>query len=97
MSGPVLSTGLNIFYTFTGFTGLSQNQRTKIQLAWNFFEMVQNSNAIISTANSGVNGDTRVLPIPFYTFTSNTEKNTFLLGQYYHQQAYPQYSFETIR
>lgn len=85
----VISTGTSYFWTFAGFQGLSGNQYRDYRLAWDYFELVQNSNAAISTAN----GTSNIPRFSYITFASEENRVRFKLGQLLHQQQYSNTNF----
>lgn len=87
MSLGAISTGTSVFWNFGGaFSGLSGGQQTEYKNAWNWFEIVQNSNARISTLGT----------FQFVKFRTNEERQQFILGQYLHQQVYPTNNFQSF-
>ncbi len=87
-----ISTGTSIFYNFTSFKGLSERQLYDYKRAWDWFEIVQNSNARQST----LNGSSNVIRFPYYTFSNVDDQQKFRLGQFLHQQVYSNDNFQSF-
>lgn len=93
MSAPgAISTGTSVFYNFTGFQGLSRGQYNDYRRAWEWFELIQNSNARIST----LNGNSNVIRFPYYTFSNAGDRDMFRQGQFLHQQIYSNDNFQSF-
>lgn len=79
-------------WPFQGFSGLRQSDLRKYKDAWNYFELVQNSNAQIST----MNGSSENISFPYFHFNTYASQNMYTFGQYLHQQKYPTENFQNI-
>jgi hypothetical protein len=87
-----ISSGTSVFYNFTGFQGLSENQRNDYKRAWDWFELVQNSNARQST----LNGSSGIIRFPYITFSNVNDQQKFRMGQFLHQQIYSNDNFQSF-
>jgi hypothetical protein len=79
-------------WSFQGFSGLRQSDLRRYKDAWMYFELVQGSNAQISTAN----GPSGILSFPYIHFDTYESQNKYTFGQYLHQQIYPTENFQSI-
>ena len=82
----------SLCWQFQGFSGLRQSDLRRYKNAWMYFELIQNSNAQLSTAN----GSSGIISFPYIHFETYESHQAFILGQYLHQQIYPSENFQSI-
>lgn len=80
-------------FTLNGIQTINQSQLQSYRKAWSDFDRIQLYNSNISTFNGSTGGKNS----NYYMFVSYSEKNSFLNGQFLHQQQYPNSNWNTIQ
>jgi len=80
-------------FTLNGIRTINQSQLQIYRKAWSDFDRIQLYNSNISTFNGSTGGKNS----NYYMFVSYSEKNSFLNGQFLHQQQYPNSNWNTIQ
>jgi len=80
-------------FTLNGVLSINQSQLQIYKKAWSDFDRIQLYNSNISTFNGSTGGKNS----NYYMFVSYSEKNSFLNGQFLHQQQYPTSNWNTIQ
>jgi hypothetical protein len=80
-------------FTLNGIRTINQSQLQVYKKAWSDFDRIQLYNSNISTFNGSTGGKNS----NYYMFVSYSEKNSFLNGQFLHQQQYPNSNWNTIQ
>jgi hypothetical protein len=80
-------------FTLNGIQTINQSQLQIYRKAWSDFDRIQLYNSNISTFNGSTGGKNS----NYYMFVSYSEKNSFLNGQFLHQQQYPNSNWNTIQ
>ena len=84
---------MSVCFDLSGFIGLNDSQKLQYKTAWNTFDRIQNINSNISTLRVVENN----LTLSYYTFTSYDQKNLFRIGQFLHQQRYPNSNWNVVQ
>jgi len=79
-------------FDLSGFIGLNDSQKLQYKSAWATFDRIQNINSNVSTLHVTKNQSN----LPYYTFVSYDEKNQFRIGQFLHQQRYPNSNWNVV-
>lgn len=80
-------------FTLNGKSNVNQSQLQIYKQAWDDYNRIQGFNSNVSTLHG--NGTAR--NSNYYSFVSYTEKNSFLNGQYLHQQQYPNSNWNAVQ
>lgn len=83
---------MNVCFDLSGFIGLNDSTKLQYKTAWSTFDRIQTINSNVSTINN-TQGNSNV---PYYTFISYNEKNLFRIGQFLHQQRYPNSNWNSV-
>ncbi len=83
---------MSLCFDLSGFIGLNDSQKLQYKNAWGTFDRIQNFNSNISTLRKTENN----LTLSYYIFTSYDQKNLFRIGQFLHQQRYPNSNWNVV-
>lgn len=82
---------MSLCFDLSGFIGLNDSTKLQYKSAWATFDRIQSINSNVSTIHNKGNFN-----VPYYTFVSYNEKNMFRIGQFLHQQRYPNSNWNTV-
>jgi len=92
MSGNKPNTCYGPPFSLNGILTIQQSQLQKYKKAWDDFTRIQSFNSNISTLHANNKDKSST----YYTFITYAEKDSFKIGQYLHQQQYPDSNWNTI-
>ena len=84
---------MSVCFDLSGFIGLNDSQKLQYKNAWGTFDRIQQFNSNVSTLRVVENS----LNLSYYTFTSYEQKNLFRIGQFLHQQRYPNLNWNVVQ
>lgn len=80
-------------FSLNGILTIQQSQLHIYKKAWADFNRIQGINSNVST----LHGDGIGLDSNYYTFISYAERDSFRIGQYLHQQQYPNSNWNSVQ
>lgn len=80
-------------FTLNGILALQQSQLRMYKQGWANFDRIQLINSNVSTLHGNKTG----LDSNYYTFISYAERESFRIGQYLHQQQYPNSNWNSVQ
>ena len=83
---------MSVCFDLSGFIGLNDSQKLQYKTAWSTFDRIQNINSNVSTLRVLENSSN----LSYYIFTSYDQKNLFRIGQFLHQQRYPNSNWNVV-
>lgn len=78
-------------FDLSGFLAVPASVKLQYQDQWNTYNRIQIVNSNISTIRSA--GDKT---LSYYTYTTYDESTAFTIGQYLHQQRYPDSNWNAV-
>ena len=84
---------MSVCFDLSGFIGLNDSQKLEYKTAWSTFDRIQNINSNVSTLRS-IRQDSSER---YYVYFSYDEKNLFRIGQFLHQQRYPNSNWNIVQ
>ena len=84
---------MSVCFDLSGFIGLNDSQKLEYKTAWSTFDRIQNINSNVSTLRS-IRQDSNE---KYYVYFSYNEKNLFRIGQFLHQQRYPNSNWNVVQ
>jgi hypothetical protein len=84
---------MSVCFDLSEFIGLNDSQKLQYRTAWGTFDRIQNINSNVSTLRS-IRQDSNER---YYVYFSYDEKNLFRIGQFLHQQRYPNSNWNVVQ